>query len=87
MFPGYFVALFFHVAEGFCVRLAEAFVRTDMLHAHSLRYSRYALELNDAAVGSHLLNLFAILDVDICRRVLLVVLDGEAIAWRRTLAT
>ena len=81
------VALLIDVAEGLCVRLVETFVWADMLHAECLGHGWQTLELDDGAVFAHRFNLFAILDVDVCRLVLLVVFDGEAVAGRRTLAT
>ena len=80
-------AVLLDVAEGLGERLVEAFVRTNVLHAECTRHGGQAFELDDGAVLAHLLYLFAILDVDVRRLVLLVVLHSEAIARRRTLAT
>ena len=52
-----------------------------MLHAECLGHSGQMLELDDGTVFAHLFNLFAILDVDVRRLVLLVVFDGEAVAF------
>ena len=82
-----FVALLFDVAEGLGERLVEALIRTFVLHAEGFGYSRQTLELDDEAVLAHLLHLFAILDVDVRRRVLLVVFDSKAVTWWRTLAS
>ena len=82
-----FVALLFDVAEGLGERLVEALIRTFVLHAEGFGNSRQTLELDDEAVLAHLLHLFAILDVDVRRRVLLVVFDSKAVTWWRTLAS
>ncbi len=74
------------VAEGLGERLVEAFVGANVLHAEGTGHGGQALELDDGAVFAHLLHLFTILDVDVRRCVLLVVLHGEAVARRRTLA-
>ena len=79
-------AMFLDVAEGLSERLVEAFVGADMLHAKSLGHGGKALELDDGTILTHLLHLFTILYVDIGRFVFTVVLNGEAVARRRTLA-
>ena len=86
MQANYFIPLLLYVAEGFGERLIEAFVRTNVLHAEGLGYGWQALELDNGAVFAHLLHLFAILDIDVGGGVLLVVLDGEAVARWRALA-
>jgi hypothetical protein len=58
-----------------------------MFHAEGSGYSRKVLELYDGTISAHLFHLFAILDINIGGAILFVVLNGEAIAWRRTLAT
>ena len=50
------------------------------------QYEPEGFELDDGTVGVHFLYLFAVLDVNVRRRVLLVVLHGKAIARRRTFA-
>ena len=79
-------AVLLDVAEGFGERLVEALVRANVLHAECLWHGGQTFELDDSAVFAHFLHLFAILDVDVRRRVLFVVLDGEAVARRWTLA-
>ena len=80
-------AVLLDIAEGLGERLVEAFVRANVLHAECLGHGGQTLELDDVAILAHLFNLFAILNVDVCRRVLLVVLHGETVAGRWTLAT
>ena len=80
------VALFLHIAEELGERLVEALVGADVLHAEHLGDGGQTLELNDCAVLSHRFYLLTILNIDVHGFILLVVLDGEAVAWRRTLA-
>ena len=87
MLANYFVPLLLYVAEGFGKRLVKTLVGTYVLHAEGLGYGWQALELDDGAVLAHLLHLFAILNVDVSGGVLLVVLNGEAVTWWRTLAS
>ena len=87
MLPDHLIALLLDIAEGLGERLIEAFVRTNVLHAEGLGYGWQALELDNGAVFAHLLHLFAILNVDVSGGVLLVVLNGEAVTWWRTLAS
>ena len=87
MLADYFIPMLFYIAEGFDKRFVEVFVWTDMLHTESLRYDWQTLELDDGAVFTHFLHLFAILDVNVRRGVFLVVFDGEAISRRWTLAS
>ena len=65
----------------------EAFVRTDVLHAEYFRHSVKMLELDDSIVCTHLFHLFALLDINVGGAILLIVLNGEAIAWSRALTT
>ena len=65
----------------------EAFIRTDVLHAKCFWYSIKMLELYDGIVCAHLFHLFAILDINVGGAILLIVLNGETIAWSRALAT
>ena len=80
------VTLLLNVTESFGVRLIESLVWAYVLHAECLVHGGQTFELDDGAVGAHLFYLFTVFDVDIRRIVLLVMLDGETIAWRRTLA-
>ena len=86
MLTNHLIAVFLDVAEGLGVRLEKSLVGTDMFHAECLGNLGQPLKLDDGAVGAHLLHLFAVLDVDVCRCVLFVVFHSEAITWRRTFA-
>ena len=81
------IALLLNIAEGLSERFVEALVRANVLHAECLWHGGQAFELDDGAVFAHFLHLFAILDVDVSVSVLLVVLNGEAVTWWRTLAS
>ena len=80
-------AVLLDVAEGLGELLVETFVGADVFHAKCFWYSWQTFELYYSAVFAHLLHLFAILDVDVSGGVLLVMLDGEAVTWWRTLAS
>ena len=56
------------------------------IHAECFGNSIKMLELYDGIVCAHLFHLFAILDINVSGAILFVVLNGEAIAWSRTLA-
>jgi hypothetical protein len=58
-----------------------------MFHAECFGDSIKMLELYDAIVYAHLFHLFAILDINVGGAILLIVLNGETIAWSRALAT
>ena len=79
-------AVVFHVLEEGGIRLVEAVVRAVMLQAKRLLNGRKTLELDDGRVVSHFFHLLAILYVDVGGRILLVVLNGEAVSRRGTFA-
>ena len=83
----HFIALLFHIVESFGVGLIETLIRSHMLHTKCFCHGRHTLELYYTAISSHLLNLLAILDINVCRTVLFTVLYGKAISWRWALAT
>ena len=83
---GYTIALLLNVGKQLHIRLIEAVVGSVVLHADSHRHCRQPLELNYRRVGSHLLHLLAIFNVDVGGSILLVVLNSEAIACRRAFA-
>ena len=87
MLPNNLIALLLNITEGLSERLVEALVRANVLHAECLWHGGQAFELDDVAILAHLFNLFAILNVDVSGGVLLVVLNGEAVTWWRTLAS
>ena len=80
------VALLLQITEGFGIGLIETLIGTDMFHAERLGYGWQAFKLDDVAADAHFIDLFAILDVDVCRFEFLVVLDGETVARWRALA-
>ena len=86
MLSGSLIILLLDVAEGFGVRLIETLVWANVLHAECLGNGGQTLELDNVAVGAHLFYLFTVFDVDVRRLVLLVMLDGETVARRRTFA-
>ena len=57
-----------------------------MLEDEGFGHFRQTLELDEGGIGEHFLHLFAVFDVDVRKAVLLVVVDGEAVARCRAFA-
>lgn len=73
----YPIAIFVDISESFDKRLIEAVIRSIMLHAQCHGHLLQPFELNEVRVLSHLLYLFAILNVYIRRLILFVMLHRK----------